>query len=113
MEDLSVAFTRAKNLARAGAGRRGRHRRSWVPRNVALADALDRAEQNAGRARGGAGVLGAAGDFAGLRGPIDAFFEGVLVMDPTIRPSATTACGCSTASSRCSARFADFSLLAG
>ncbi len=111
MEDLSTAYTRAKNLAKPELGVVA-DRAIMGAEELALADALDTAERVAGElmdARAYSALLEA---FAGLRVPIDAFFEAVLVMDPD-------------ASKRDNrlrllnrfvelfGRFADFSLLAG
>lgn len=80
--DLSIAFKRAANLADADAGT-DLDRSIMVADEAALADALAEA-----RARV-APLLGTAHDYEGalaaladLRGPVDAFFDGVLVMDP-------------------------------
>ncbi len=79
--DLSVAFARACNLGEPGLGT-GYDRSIMGAQEAALADAMDGSE---------AQVLGALADrdypavlglLAGLRGPIDAFFDAVLVMDP-------------------------------
>ena len=80
IEDVSVAFARAKNLGDPSLGT-GADRALMGDEEAALADALDAAAAQAD-------VAMAAGDFpamlvllAGLRGPIDAFFDAVLVMD--------------------------------
>jgi glycyl-tRNA synthetase beta chain len=80
MEDLSTAFTRAKNLAQPGLGS-ATDRSIMGDEELELADALDAAEKVAGellQVRAYSALLEA---YAGLRGPIDAFFEEVLVMD--------------------------------
>jgi len=79
--DLSVAFKRAANLADSGAGVE-LVRSIMVPDELALADALGsaraRVEPLMGTAHDYEGALAALAD---LRGPVDAFFDGVLVMD--------------------------------
>ena len=81
MENLSTAFTRAKNLAQPALGSQT-ERSIMEAEELALADALDAAETVAGelmQVRAYSSLLEA---YASLRGPIDAFFEAVLVMDP-------------------------------
>jgi len=81
MEDLSVAYTRAKNLSKPELGVAA-DAAIMGAEEKALASALDEAEKVAGSLmdqRAYSAVLEA---FSGLRGPIDSFFEGVLVMDP-------------------------------
>ena len=80
MEDLSVAFTRAKNLARPDLG-------VAVDRSIMGAEELALArgpgpsrEQNAAQLAEVRAYSALLEIFAGLRGPIDAFFEGVMVM---------------------------------
>ena len=48
----------------------------------ALADALDEADSVVEEILNGPAYSALLEVYAGLRGPIDAFFEGVLVMDP-------------------------------
>jgi glycyl-tRNA synthetase beta chain len=80
MEDLSVAYTRAKNLAKEDLGVEA-DRALMGSEEVALADALESAEKTAGALMGEHAYSVALESLAGLRTPIDAFFEGVLVMD--------------------------------
>ena len=81
MEDLSVAYTRAKNLAKTELGT-AVDRGIMGPEELALADALISAEQLAADALGGSAYSALLEVYAGLRGPVDAFFDAVLVMDP-------------------------------
>ena len=81
MEDLSVAFSRAKNLAKSELGA-DVDRSLMGPEELVLADALDTADRLAVDALGGAAYSTLLEVYSGLRSPIDAFFEGVLVMDP-------------------------------
>ena len=81
MEDLSVAYTRAKNLAQPALGVSA-DRAAMGEQESALADALDRAESAVTEILGGPAYSALLEVYAGLRGPIDAFFDGVLVMDP-------------------------------
>lgn len=80
--DLSVAFKRAANLADASAGNEPDRSLMGAEEN-ALADALEIAYERVGALvtadRDYEGALAALAD---LRGPVDAFFESVLVMDP-------------------------------
>jgi glycyl-tRNA synthetase beta chain len=80
MEDLSVAYTRAKNLAKEDLGVEA-DRALMGSEEIALADALESAEETAGALMGEHAYSVALESLAGLRTPIDAFFEGVLVMD--------------------------------
>jgi glycyl-tRNA synthetase beta chain len=79
--DLSVAFTRARNLSRPDLGT-GAESSLMGPEESALALALDRAEHDAADALIVRDYDRLLGVLAELRAPIDAFFEGVLVMDP-------------------------------
>jgi glycyl-tRNA synthetase beta chain len=111
MEDLSTAYTRAKNLAKPELGDAA-NRSMMGAEELALADALDTAEKIAGElleARAYSALLEA---YAGLRGPIDAFFEAVLVMDPdaAVRDNRLRLLNRFVA---LFGRFADFSVLAG
>jgi glycyl-tRNA synthetase beta chain len=81
MEDLSIAFTRAKNLAKPELGT-AVDRSIMGAEEVALADALDSAEGLAEQLLDQRAYSALLESYAGLRAPIDAFFEGVLVMDP-------------------------------
>ncbi len=111
MEDLSVAFTRAKNLARAELGV-AVDTSIMGPEERALADALDRAEQNAVQLAEVRAYSALLEIFAGLRGPIDAFFEGVMVMsdDPAERDNRLRLLNRFVA---LFGTFADFSVLSG
>lgn len=80
-EDLSVAFTRAKNLSDASVGA-GAVREIMRPEEIALLDALERAEAVASDLMAGRAYPLLLEQFASLRGPIDVFFDEVLVMDP-------------------------------
>ncbi len=80
--DLSVAFKRVANLADAAAGDAPDHG-IMGDEEAALADAVEIAYERVGALmtvdRDYEGALSALAD---LRGPVDAFFETVLVMDP-------------------------------
>jgi glycyl-tRNA synthetase beta chain len=80
MEDLSVAYTRAKNLAKQELGSAA-DRAIMGAEELALADALDHAEARAADALAGRGYSALLEVYSGLRAPIDAFFDGVMVMD--------------------------------
>ena len=79
MEDLSVAYTRAKNLSQPGLGT-SVDRSIMGAEELELADALDAAEQTAGSMLEQGAYSALLESLAGLRAPIDAFFEGVMVM---------------------------------
>ena len=81
MTDLSIAFTRAKNLAQPALGTLA-DRTIMAAEETTLAAALDTAEGLLGELLEQAAYSAVLDSFAGLRGPIDAFFESVLVMDP-------------------------------
>jgi len=81
MEDLSVAYTRAKNLAKSELGTQA-DRSLMGAEEIALTDALDAADKLAADALEGRAYMTLLEVYAGLRLPIDAFFESVLVMDP-------------------------------
>ncbi|MDO9557172.1 MAG: glycine--tRNA ligase subunit beta [Coriobacteriia bacterium] len=81
MEDLSVAFTRAKNLAKPELGT-GADVALMGVEEARLADALTEAEQASSGAFLVRDYMTVLGVLARLRAPIDAFFESVLVMDP-------------------------------
>lgn len=111
MEDLSVAFTRAKNLSKPELGTSA-DRSLMGEHEVALADALDDAEKVAGElvaSRAYGALLEA---FASMRGPIDAFFDNVMVMaeDTAVRENRLRLLNRFVA---LFADFADFSTLAG
>jgi len=111
MEDLSVAYTRAKNLAEPELGVAA-DRGIMGAEELALADALDSAEAFAASALEDRAYSAVLEVYSGLRGPIDAFFEGVLVMDPdeAKRDNRLRLLNRFVA---LFGRFADFSLLAG
>lgn len=111
MEDLSVAFTRAKNLSKPELGTAAELALMGAEERTLLA-ALDDAESGIGELfaqRAYSAVLEA---FAALRGPIDAFFDGVLVMDKdeALRDNRLRLLNRFVALFE---RFADFSKLAG
>lgn len=81
IEDLSVAFTRARNLSKPELGTAAAAS-LMGPEEGALAIALDRAERDAADALVIRDYDRLLGVLAELRGPIDAFFDVVLVMDP-------------------------------
>jgi glycyl-tRNA synthetase beta chain len=80
MDDLSVAFTRAKNLSSPDLGTAA-DASLMGAEEAALADALAEAEEKAGISLDVGDYDAALGVLAGLRTPIDAFFDSVLVMD--------------------------------
>jgi glycyl-tRNA synthetase beta chain len=111
MEDLSSAYTRAKNLAKPELGA-ATDRAIMGAEELALADALDKAEGLAADALADRAHSALLEIYSGLRGPIDTFFEGVLVMDPDDAKRGNRL----RLLNRFVAlfgRFADFSLLAG
>ncbi|MDF1541686.1 MAG: glycine--tRNA ligase subunit beta [Anaerosomatales bacterium] len=81
MDDLSVAFARAKNLSAPELGTAADPSLMGAE-EAALADALADAEQRASVSLAARDYDSALGVLAGLRVPIDAFFDSVLVMDP-------------------------------
>jgi len=81
MDDLSVAFTRARNLSRPELGTDADASLMGIE-EARLADALTEAEQASGEVLAMGDYVTALGVLARLRVAIDAFFEGVLVMDP-------------------------------
>ena len=111
MEDLSVAFTRAKNLSRPELGV-AVDASIMGPEELALAEAMDRAENNAAELAEARAYSAQLEVLAGLRAPIDAFFEGVMVMadDPAERDNRLRLLNRFVAMF---STFADFSLLAG
>ncbi len=84
MEDLSVAFTRAKNLARPELGIDA-DPALMTAEETALAAALATAGETAAGALADADYPALLATLASLRAPIDAFFDSVLVMDPDER----------------------------
>ncbi|MEI7814061.1 MAG: glycine--tRNA ligase subunit beta [Coriobacteriia bacterium] len=111
MEDLSVAYTRAKNLARPELGT-AVDVAIMGPEELALAQALDRAETNAAQLVSARAYAALLETFSGLRAPVDAFFEGVMVMseDPAERDNRLRLLNRFVA---LFGTFADFSVLAG
>jgi len=81
IEDLSVAFTRARNLSKQELGTEA-DAALMGPEEGLLAIALDRAEREAADALSVRDYDRLLGVLAELRVPIDSFFDGVLVMDP-------------------------------
>jgi len=80
MEDLSVAFTRAKNLAQAALGTDTDLSMMGTDER-ALADALGDAEARIGDLMDQGAYSAVLETFAAMRPTIDAFFDNVLVMD--------------------------------
>lgn len=81
IEDLSVAFARARNLSKPQLGTSA-DSALMGPAESSLAAALDAAEGAARAAMQRADYTGTLRVLAELRPAIDAFFDGVLVMDP-------------------------------
>lgn len=79
MEDLSIAYTRARNLSEPGLGT-DVDRSLMGPEELELAGALDDAEARAGALIEQRAYSALLETYAGLRPPIDAFFDAVLVM---------------------------------
>lgn len=111
MEDLSTAYTRAKNLAKPELGT-DVDRGIMGSEELALADALDAAEKTANELLQARAYSALLESYAGLREPIDAFFDAVLVMDPDekLRDNRLRLLNRFTA---LFGRYADFSALAG
>ena len=111
MEDLSVAYTRAKNLAKPALGTSAA-RDLMGEQEIALADALDAAEDLAADLLDQGAYSALLETYAGLRGPIDEFFVGVMVMDPdaALRDNRLRLLNRFVA---LFGRYADFSVLAG
>ena len=84
IQDLSVAFTRARNLSKPELGTAAEASFMGAEEG-ALAIALDRAERDAADALTIRDYDRLLGVLAELRTPIDAFFDSVLVMDPDER----------------------------
>lgn len=80
-DDLATAFTRARNLAQPSLGQET-DESLMGPAEIALARALDAAGERVDAAMRDRSYAGIVGELAALRGPVDAFFDGVLVMDP-------------------------------
>jgi len=109
--DLSVAFTRAKNLADEALGIETA-RNIMGPEETALLDAIESAESSVAeliRIRAYPLMLE---QYASLRAPVDEFFEKVLVMDPddTLRANRLKLLNRFVALFE---RFADFERIAG
>lgn len=81
MHDLEIAYVRAKNLGRRELGI-GYYREMMLPAETTLADAVEGEEGALSEAVARTDYEGALALLANLRGPIDAFFTDVLVMDP-------------------------------
>lgn len=111
MDDLSVAFTRAKNLSAAELGVEV-DTTLMGAEEAALTDALADAQERADRSLAVRDYDALLGVLAGLRGPIDAFFDAVLVMDPDERLRANRL-RLLNRFVQLFERFADFSRLAG
>ncbi len=79
-EDLAIAYRRAANLGDASLGV-SIDRTIMGKEELALASALDEAEVRVAEALRAARYDEVVAHLAALRGPIDAFFEAVLVMD--------------------------------
>ncbi|MBA4370729.1 MAG: glycine--tRNA ligase subunit beta [Coriobacteriaceae bacterium] len=79
LEDLSVAFARAQNLRDPALGTET-DPDIMGPEEAALAKALDLAENDVAAAVAARDYAAALAALAALRGPIDVFFAGVLVM---------------------------------
>jgi glycyl-tRNA synthetase beta chain len=79
--DLSVAFARAKNLGRAELGIDA-DRSIMGPDEAALLDPLEGSKERVAQAMAARDYPAVLGTLAELRGPIDVFFDAVLVMDP-------------------------------
>jgi glycyl-tRNA synthetase beta chain len=81
MADLTTAYARARNLGDATLG--VAYDRSIMDASeTVLADAIERSESLIADSVAAADWEGALARLAELRGPIDAFFSDVLVMDP-------------------------------
>jgi len=111
MEDLSTAYTRAKNLGKPELGVQV-DRSIMGAEELALANALDAAERTAAELLEARAYSALLESYAGLREPIDTFFDAVLVMDPdeTVRDNRLRLLNRFTA---LFGRYADFSALAG
>jgi glycyl-tRNA synthetase beta chain len=108
-EDLSIAFKRAANLA--GDAGLEVDRTIMGAHELALAEALDEAARRVDElfAQGAYGAVLEV--YAGMRGPIDDFFENVLVMDED-RALRANRLGLLARFVALFSRFADFSRLA-
>lgn len=81
MADVTTAYARAHNLGDASLGI-AYDRAAMGEAEASLADAIERSESLVAGAVAAADWEGALARLAELRGPIDAFFTDVLVMDP-------------------------------
>lgn len=79
-DDLATAFTRAKNLAQADLGEDA-DATIMGPQEAALSSALDAAGERVASRMSQRAYADVVGELAALRGPVDAFFADVLVMD--------------------------------
>lgn len=84
MADVAVAYARARNLGQPGLGV-AYDRALMGDAETALADAIEAAEERVAEAVDRADWEGALALLAGLRTPIDVFYEDVLVMDTDSR----------------------------
>jgi glycyl-tRNA synthetase beta chain len=111
MEDLSVAFTRARNLAKPELGV-ATDRSIMGEHEATLANALDSAEKACADLLYQRAYSALLESYAGLRAPIDAFFDNVMVMDedPALRDNRLRLLNRFVALFE---RFADFTKLAG
>jgi len=111
MEDLSTAYTRAKNLAKAELGT-ATDTALMTAEEIALAEALDQAETVTRDLMAQGAYSMTLEAFAALRAPIDEFFDKVLVMDkdPDVRDNRLRLLNRFVA---VFGRYADFSKLAG
>jgi len=111
MEDLSTAYTRAKNLAKAELGT-ATDTALMAAEEIALAEALDQAETVTRDMMAQGAYSMTLEAFAALRAPIDEFFDKVLVMDkdPDVRDNRLRLLNRFVA---VFGRYADFSKLAG
>jgi len=87
---LAAADKRARNVLRQAQGQVAAAidpARFELPSEQALLDALDASEQALAPLRAGADYTAMLQALSGLKGPVDAFFEGVMVMadDPAVR----------------------------
>ena len=79
-ENLATAYTRAANLADVALGCEADEALMGTQER-ALADAIAVAQESVGQALAAGAHADAIEALAGLRAPIDSFFDGVLIMD--------------------------------
>jgi len=84
IDDVSVAFTRARNLSQPDLGTAA-DERIMGPEEITLAQALDGAEGVVDEAMAARDYDAVLEQLAALRPPIDAFFDNVLVMDQDLK----------------------------